>query len=253
MAAARAAASAPGTSAELRGALFDVDGTLALSDGLHFEVFKEMCREKGARGVGDALVGKLMDEQYFLEHISGRANADIFRELFPDMTDQAEIDAFAEEKEQRFRDRVEAGGLEMMPGLTAFLDMLDDSGVQICAVTNAPRLNAELMLSGLGIAGRFEHLVIGNECTRPKPFPDPYLEGMRLLGVTPEESVAFEDSPSGLTAAVAAGIPTVGILSSQSAATLTSAGAVLCVPDFAGAELAAYMAKRAGPAVVSAA
>ena len=84
------------------------------------------------------------------------------------------------------------------------------------AVTNAPRPNAELMLTSLGLDGYFEHVVIGTECIRAKPHPDPYLEGMRLVGACDaSRCVAFEDSPAGATAAVAAGIPTVGVTTSQ--------------------------------------
>lgn len=87
-----------------------------------------------------------------------------------------------------------------------------DEGVRKVAVTNAPRLNADLMLRALDLEGYFEHLVIGTECARAKPFPDPYLEGMRLVGAAdPSRCVAFEDSPTGLGAAVAAGIPTARI------------------------------------------
>jgi beta-phosphoglucomutase len=41
-------------------------------------------------------------------------------------------------------------------------------------------------------------LVIGMECTRPKPFPDPYLEGMRRLGATAKSVIVFEDSETGM-------------------------------------------------------
>ncbi len=49
-------------------------------------------------------------------------------------------------------------------------------------VTNAPRPNAELLLSGLGIARRFKAVVIGDELAHGKPHPLPYLEGLRLAG-----------------------------------------------------------------------
>ena len=69
----------------------------------------------------------------------------------------------------------------------------------ISAVTNAPRLNAEMMMTALKLDGYFEHLVIGAECSRAKPFPDPYIEGMRLVGVVGAEGaagcVAFEVGP----------------------------------------------------------
>lgn len=58
-------------------------------------------------------------------------------------------------------------------------------------------------------------VVLGEECERAKPHPDPYLRGLELLGLAPHEALVIEDSPAGLRAAVAAGIPAVGITSGQ--------------------------------------
>mmetsp|Transcript_15925 Transcript_15925/g.48610 ORF Transcript_15925/g.48610 Transcript_15925/m.48610 type:complete len:96 (-) Transcript_15925:997-1284(-) len=58
-------------------------------------------------------------------------------------------------------------------------------------------------------------MVIGTECAKAKPFPDPYLEGMRRLSLGAHECVAFEDSPSGAKSAVAAGLRTVAVLSGR--------------------------------------
>ena len=44
----------------------------------------------------------------------------------------------------------------------------------------------------------WQAVVLGEECVRAKPFPDPYLEGMRLLGLSPEETLVVEDSPAGI-------------------------------------------------------
>jgi beta-phosphoglucomutase-like phosphatase (HAD superfamily) len=93
------------------------------------------------------------------------------------------------------------------------------------------------MLSALGLDTFFETLVIGAECSRAKPHPEPYLEGMRRLGVDAAHCVAFEDSPSGMTSAVAAGLPTFGVLTSQSCEALRAAGAVACIADFRDAAL----------------
>ncbi len=43
----------------------------------------------------------------------------------------------------------------------------------------------------------FEKVVLGEECANPKPYPDPYLEGLKAFGVKPEECIVCEDSPSG--------------------------------------------------------
>ena len=106
-------------------------------------------------------------------------------------------------------------------------------------MTNAPRANAELMLASIGtLAGRpsldyFDPLVIGDECAHAKPHPEPYRAAMRGLGVDPSECLAFEDSPSGAAAAVAAGLRTIGITATQPPEVLLEAGCALCVGDFA--------------------
>ncbi len=61
----------------------------------------------------------------------------------------------------------------------------------------ARRANAELMLDALQLTSWFEALVLGEECERAKPHPDPYQEGLRLMGLTAAETVVVEDSPSG--------------------------------------------------------
>lgn len=43
----------------------------------------------------------------------------------------------------------------------------------------------------------FDKVVLGEECAHPKPYPDPYLEGLKFCGAKPEETIVCEDSPSG--------------------------------------------------------
>jgi len=217
--------------------LFDMDGTLCDTDPIHHEVFADLLMAHGKNG------GVRIDDAFFHEHIAGKTNEAIFPALFPEL-DAATHERMWEEKEARFRALAEAK-LTQMPGLTELLRWAKEKNVRVAAVTNAPRPNAELMLRALGLADppAFEVLVIGTECARAKPFPDPYLEGMRLLGATdPARCVAFEDSPTGMAAAVAAGAPSVGVTTSQSPAALFGAGASLCVTDFTDARLGEALA-----------
>ncbi len=88
------------------------------------------------------------------------------------------------------------------------------------------------MLAAAGLAHRFDTVVIGEECERPKPDPLPYQEAMRRLGVTPSRSVAFEDSRSGLRAARGAGAHVFGVSTALTPAELLQAGAHQVIPDF---------------------
>lgn len=219
--------------ATLSGALFDLDGTLCDSDPVHFKVFDELLRRTGVLPDG-------LTHDYFKANIAGGANADIFARAYPTKTIE-EREKMADEKELAFRQALEREKLDRATGLTALLEILDANGVKTIVVTNAPRANAEAMLKRLGLADYFggARLVIGGECKKSKPDPEPYLEGLRRIGCenSPECCLAFEDSPAGARAAVAANIPTVGIMSSQAESALAEVGCVLCVKDFASTAL----------------
>jgi phosphoglycolate phosphatase len=141
-----------------------------------------------------------------------------------------------EEKEAVFR-ALAAEKIQPLPGLMSLLDLADRANVPMAAITNAPRANAEMMLSGLGIAHRFRALVIGDELAHGKPHPLPYLEGLRATNAAPGASIAFEDSRSGVHSASAAGIPTVGIRTSLGHDDLVAAGAVMTAESFDAREL----------------
>ena len=113
-------------------------------------------------------------------------------------------------------------------------------------VTNAPRANAEQMLAGLGLASRFDVVVIGDELARGKPDPLPYATALARLGADAARAVAFEDSRSGIAAAHAAGIFTFGLSTTLDAPALRAAGADVAIADFADAALMEGLRARFG-------
>jgi phosphoglycolate phosphatase len=125
----------------------------------------------------------------------------------------------------------------------ALLDIADRADIPMVAVTNAPRLNAEMLLSGLGITRRFTAIVIGDELAHGKPHPMPYQQGLRLAGADARSSIAFEDSRSGVQSASAAGIATIGMRTSLSHDDLIAAGAVASARDFDDRELTDRVAR----------
>ncbi|CAI5522194.1 unnamed protein product [Closterium sp. Naga37s-1] len=209
---------------QLRAVLFDIDGTLTDSDPLHFLAFQRMLSDVGFDG------GRPIDEAFFRTRISGRHNPDIGRDLFPEWTEEQRT-AFLDEKEALFR-RLAGDHIKPVAGLDRLCAWIEATGLRRAAVTNAPRENAEQMLAALGLTSFFEHLIIGSECARAKPFPDPYQEAMRRFGVRPDECFACEDSPSGMRAAVAANLATVGVLTGNTEDALYKAGAAIVVRDY---------------------
>ena len=218
--------------------VFQIDGTLFNSDDVHFKVFQEMLQEHGFND------GEPISEDFFMAAISGRQNSQIVADLFPQMSAD-EGAAFSERKEARFRElAAESLPLLATPGLEQLLDRLEAAGVRCAAVTNAPRANAELMLGAIGRLGWFQPLIIGDECSAGKPHPEPYLRAMRELGVTAEACIAFEDSESGAAAAVAAGVRTYGLTTTQTAEKLLAAGCALTIGDFEDEPLSRELDER---------
>jgi HAD superfamily hydrolase (TIGR01509 family) len=214
--------------------LFDIDGTLLNTDALHLDAFN---RVFGPRG-------HVFDHKRFTDELQGFSMASIRARFLSDEPEERQL-AIMEEKEAIFRDLTK-GGVPPSPGLMALLDRADRARVPYAAVTNAPRLNAEMMLNALGVTQRFEALVIGDELPHGKPHPLPYQEGLRLLGADAAHALAFEDSRSGIQSATAAGIATVGMLTSLTADEAIAVGAVIAARDFEDAGLVRFVQERVG-------
>jgi phosphoglycolate phosphatase len=205
--------------------LFDIDGTLADTDALHLAAFNQVF---GPRG-------HVFDRSRFTKELQGFSNVSISERFLPDEPPRRQA-AIIAEKEEAFRKLV-AAQMEPLPGLMTLLALADRAGIPMVAVTNAPRLNAELLLSAIGITDRFKALVIGDELPHGKPHPMPYLEGMRAVNAAPNLALAFEDSRAGIQSASAAGIATIGIRTSLSHADMVAAGALMTARSFDDPEL----------------
>ena len=94
------------------------------------------------------------------------------------------------------------------PGARELLTELAREGVPCGMVTMSYLRFVAPVLEALP-EGTFAAVVTGEQVSRGKPHPEPYLEGAARLGVDPEACVAIEDSVTGSTSAIAAGCPTV--------------------------------------------
>lgn len=204
----------------LQAVFFDLDGTLANTDPIHFQVWQDLLCDYGLE----------IDQSFYQQHISGRLNPDIVRDLLPQLSPEAS-EQFITVKETRFRELAQ-GQLQPLPGLLPLLDWLWDQDLESAIVTNAPRANAEFMLQTLQLDQCFETVILSEDLPVGKPDPLPYLEALRRFDLPPEAAVVFEDSPSGLRAAIAAGITTVGVATTHDPKSLYELGARLVITDF---------------------
>jgi beta-phosphoglucomutase len=213
--------------------LFDLDGTLISSDPLHRAVFAEVLAPWGVD----------MTEDAYARHVHGRLNADIFADLAPG----GDPVSLGEAKEAEFRRRL-GDSAPPVAGVPAFLDAAEAAGIRVAVVTNAPRANAEAMLTAIGQRPRFAVVIAEGDAHAAKPDPAPYLLAAARLGVEPDACVVFEDSPAGIRAGLAAGARVVGLATSLPPADLLALGASLAVADYTDERLAALTGHRTGVA-----
>ncbi|MBD1853122.1 HAD family phosphatase [Leptolyngbya sp. FACHB-711] len=209
----------------LKALLFDLDGTMADTDPVHFQNWQSILLSYGIT----------IDRPTYRAKFSGRRNQEIVPEILPQLT-IAEGDELGERKEAMFRQQA-ATVLQPMPGLLEVLRWTEQHQLKRAIVTNAPLENVEFMLGVLHLDSEFPLVVLGDELPRGKPDPMPYLAALDQLGVTASETIAFEDSPSGIRSAVAAGIPTVGIASTHEPQKLYDLGAFLVIDNFTAPDL----------------
>ena len=211
-----------------RALLFDLDGTLAETDSLHLPTWVDALEPYGVD----------IDEEFYRERISGRSTGEIVGDLLPGLTEE-EGASIGDAKEASFRER--AAGLEPLPGLLDFVQKGKRRGMRMALVTNAPKENVGAILPALKLQDYFQTVVLAAEVGAVKPDPAPYEAALERIGVSADEALAFEDSVSGIASSVAAGIPTVGISSTQDPEKLRRAGAFIVARDFTDPELRALI------------
>jgi len=202
--------------------LWDMDGTLVdtepywmASEGPLVQSFggtwtKEQALQMVGLGLEDAArllqeAGVRMDVAAIVQHLTDEVMASLGRE-----------------------------GIPFRPGARELLKALKDAGVKTALVTMSMRRMAQTVVDLIDFSA-FDVIVAGDDVTRPKPYPDPYLQASELLGVDAHAVVAIEDSPNGLRSAVASGAVTLGVPLMVS---LTGAGAHAVWPTLEGCTVA---------------
>ena len=184
--------------------LWDLDGTLIDSAGLHWLAWQEVMAEEG----------HLISPREFADSF-GKRNDTILRGLLgPDLTDDW-IQSVSDAKEERYRSYVRKRGLQFLPGAAEWLARLRQAGWKQALASSAPPANIDSALEALDLGRWLDGVVSAEEVGVGKPDPAIFLRAAERVAVPPARCIVVEDAPAGLEGARRAGMKCVGVLSSH--------------------------------------
>ena len=183
----------------IRGVALDMDGLLFDTERLSWEVGDQLLQRRGHRfckGLQQRMMGRVgvAAMQQMVDYFS--------------LSDSAE--QLLEESDSLYAKMIE-NGVEPMPGLSSWIDFLQDLGLPFGIATSSRRKHVEVILRPIPWRDRLEFTLTGDDVTRGKPDPQIYQMAATELGIATEQMLVLEDSGNGCAAAVASGARAVAV------------------------------------------
>ena len=184
-----------------QGIIFDMDGTLVDSMGVHVEAWQVTCREFGypfdreyhhsLGGVPTAETAVLLNKRYGCEH-DPYAVAAFKKKVFDELED---LPALIEDTHIIFQRYI--------------------GSKPISVGTGSDRAHATWLLSQHNLLDPLHALATSDDVAKGKPHPDTFLLAAKKMGIAPENCVVFEDTEMGRQAAVNAGMACIMVINGQ--------------------------------------
>jgi beta-phosphoglucomutase len=179
---------------EIKGILFDLDGTLVESKLYHYHAFAKALLDYDIE----------LSLEYHSNNLEGLPSIEklyILEEDYPVLkTHREEI---LKNKQELTREFIETD-ISENPLLINFFKGINPN-IRIGLCSNAKGETVHLILGKLNLLKQFEILLSRDDVKKGKPDPEIYIKGMELLNLKPEETLIFEDSPRGVESAERSG------------------------------------------------
>ena len=182
---------------EIKGIIFDCDGTLADTMPLHWKAWNVVTAKHGLH---------FPEERFYA--LGGVPSRDIFRMLCKEQGRELDCLALSKEKEEAY--------LPFLPEVKAIQTVVavaeaNHGKLPMAVASGGLKPIIERVLEHVKIRQYFDAIVTSEEVKHQKPAPDIFLEAARRIGVAPENCRAYEDTDLGLQAIRAAGMEPVDV------------------------------------------
>ena len=182
----------------VKAVIFDLDGTLVESEAVWTEAKQYIAKREKVK----------VSEQIMLAYV-GRSVTDFVKEVIAPVNVPLIQKAIIDRALLQYNNNV----LEI-PGAADLIKNFSSKGFAVAICSSAPMKAIQKCLKLLGIEACINIVVSTESLSRGKPDKLPYVETLRLLNISSNHAIVFEDAAAGLTSSIAAGIKTVGVGSS---------------------------------------
>ncbi len=182
--------------------IFDLDGVIVDTAKYHYLAWQKIANE--------LKIDFTHEHNELLKGVSRVRSLDIILELGKVTASQEDKDRWLFQKNEDYLSYlVDMDESEILPGVLPILQFLKDNNQPI-ALGSASK-NARPILEKTGLLSYFDAVVDGNDVTNAKPDPEVFLMAAKLLNITPENAIVFEDSVAGIQAANIGNMISIGI------------------------------------------
>jgi beta-phosphoglucomutase len=208
----------------VKGLIFDLDGTVTLTQQFHAKAFGIVFKRHGLDYT------ETDDARY-----SGRGAHCTFPEFFQEhgiaLTPE-QVEEYAAEKHAEYRKIIRSAEIKTVPGVVKFLERQKARGMKIAMATGNRVENADELLTRANIKHYFEEIITNRDVKKSKPEPDIFLKAAERLGLKPDECLVLEDAVNGVTAARKAGMRCIATDKTTPKEKLLEAGAERVIGSF---------------------
>ena len=194
------------TAGTFHAVIFDMDGVLTDSEPAFYAAFNDVLARYGKH---------IAMHDY--EKLIGSATPDSWSRVLEITRLDVPLDEIIEAYETPLMVRLREPR-PPLPHARELIETLRARGVPVALCTASYQRWADAILGGAGLDGLFDAVSTADMVERTKPDPAPYLLAAKLLGVSPTECIAVEDSTSGLTSAMRAGMHVLQLRATGTAA-----------------------------------
>jgi len=164
--------------------LFDLDGTLVISDEIYLDVWKKI--------VKDYNIEMTMD--IFKQYIQGNSDRHVMNTLLSNS--KIDVTTLSAKKDEGFIENISK--IQIIDGTIDILKQIREKGHKCCIVTNCNRQVAEKIVDFIGISHFIDFIISANDCVNGKPSPEPYQKAIERYNIPNNKCIIFEDSKTGL-------------------------------------------------------